>query len=74
MNNNNFKGKKLVYLGEFRISQSCKKVARGRPCKSYINQLANDTGCLEQDLSTLIADKKEETARFRRTPDINSTC
>ena len=67
MMNNNLSYQKLVYLGEFGISQSCRKAARGRPCKSYINQLANDTGCLEQNLSTL-------TARFRRTPDINSTC
>ena len=53
--------------------ESYRKVARGRPCKSYTNLLANDKSSLEEDLPTLMSGKKERRAGFRRTGDINST-
>lgn len=46
---------------------------RGRPTKTYIDQIADDAGCLPEDLPNLMSDREQWKARVKRVRDINST-
>ena len=45
---------------------------QGRPRKNYINQLAEEAGCLEEDLPSVMQDRDQWRDRVRRTRDINA--